>query len=120
MTTLTFTIPADTWLTHNGRLHWAVKAKRTKTLRALGHLKAREANLRDLGPTLVTAHIGYLTNGRVDPANCAVLKPLIDGMTDAGVWPDDDSTHVVGPMPLRGPKSPTPGAYTVTLTLTPA
>ena len=40
-------------------------------------------------------------------------------MTDAGVWPDDDSTHVIGSTFLRDPKSPTPGHYTVRLVLTP-
>lgn len=30
---------------------------------------------------------------------------LADGMVDAGVWPDDDSTHVLGPTYMRDPKT---------------
>ena len=38
-------------------------------------------------------------------------------MVDAGVWPDDDSTHVIGPTYLRGDKS-TWGAHAIRLVLT--
>jgi hypothetical protein len=39
-------------------------------------------------------------------------------MVDAGVWEDDDSTHVLGPTHLRDPKSDRPGHYKVRLVLT--
>lgn len=117
MTTLTFTIPPDLWLSANDRMHWAPKAKRTAALRQLGYVTARAEKVHGLGPTHVAAFIGYLRGGRADPANCGVVKPLIDGMTDAGVWPDDDSTHVIGPTYLRDPKT-TNGAYSVRLVLT--
>lgn len=120
MTELTFTIPADLWLSANQRMHWAPKSKRTKTLRELGWIVAMGKIDEPQGPTHVAAFIGYLRNGTADPANSApTIKALIDGMTDAGVWPDDDSTHVIGPTYLRDPKSPTPGHYTVRLVLTP-
>lgn len=122
MTTLTFTIPADLWLSANQRLHWAPKAKRTKALRSIGWGIALNGGeqIDHLGPTHVAAFIGYPRNGKADPANAApTIKALIDGMVDAGVWPDDDSTHVIGPTYLRDPKSSTPGAYTVRLVLTP-
>lgn len=123
MNELTFTIPKGLWLSANQRLHWAPEAKRIKALRHMGYWTSvanRSADLGPLGPTHVAAFIGYLTGGRADPANAApTIKALIDGMTDAGVWPDDDSTHVIGPTYLRDPKSPTPGAYTVRLVLTP-
>lgn len=115
---VTFTIPADLWLSHNQRLHWADKAKRTKALREMGWATARRDKVPAHDVTHVAAFIGYPRNGKADPANAAVVKPLIDGMTDAGVWPDDDSTHVIGPTYLRDPKSPTPGHYTVRLVLT--
>jgi hypothetical protein len=56
-----------------------------------------------LGTTHVAAFIGYPRNGKADPANAApTVKALIDGMVDAGVWPDDDSTYVIGPtVPAR-------------------
>lgn len=119
-TTLTFTIPPELWLSHNQRLHWAQKSRRTKELRSLGWAESVAAGLRhaNLGPCHVAAFIGYPRNGRADPANAAVVKPLIDGMVDAGVWPDDDSTYVIGPTYLRDPKTGT-GSYRVRLVLTP-
>lgn len=122
MSELIFTIPANLWLSANDRMHWAPKSKRTSALRTMGSLAAMNAGedgeLHDV--THVAAFIGYLHNGKADPANAApTIKALIDGMTDAGVWEDDDSTHVIGPTYLRGPKSPTPGHYTVRLVLTP-
>lgn len=120
MTTLTFTIPADWWLSANQRLHWAPKSERTRALRFLGRANANTQQIPTFDVTHVAAFIGYPRNGKADPANAApTVKALIDGMVDAGVWPDDDSTHVIGPTYLRDPKSPTPGHYTVRLVLTP-
>lgn len=117
MTTLTFTIPANLWLSHNQRLHWAEKSRRTKALRSLGFATARAEKVRDVGTCHVAAFIGYPRNGKADPANAAVIKPLIDGLVDAGVWPDDDHTHVIGPTYLRDPKTGD-GTYRVRLVLT--
>lgn len=116
-TTLTFTIPRAWWLTANGRYHWADKAKRTRNLRQLAATTAR--GLEPVGTVHVAAFVGYLTGGKADPSNAApTVKALVDGLTDAGIWPDDDHTHVIGPTYLRDPKSPTPGHYTVRLLLT--
>lgn len=120
MTELTFTIPADLWLSANQRLHWAPKSHRTKSLRSIGWAETCAAGMRhaNLGTTHVAAFIGYPRNGKADPANSApTIKALIDGMVDAGVWPDDDSTHVIGPTYLRDPKS-SDGTYRVRLVLT--
>jgi crossover junction endodeoxyribonuclease RusA len=117
-TELTFTIPPDLWLSANQRLHWAPKAKRTQALREMAYLHVQGV-VEPQDVTHVAAFIGYPRNGKADPANAApTVKALIDGMTDAGVWPDDDSTHVIGPTFLRDPKSPTPGHYAVRLVLT--
>ena len=118
MHTLTFNISPDLWLSANQRLHWAPAAKRTKALRFMAYAAARSELLTGLGTTHVAAFIGYPRNGKADPANAApTVKALIDGMVDAGVWPDDDSTHVIGPTYLRDPKSGN-GAYRVRLVLT--
>ena len=116
MTALDFTIPDALWLSANDRMHWAEKARRTKALRQIG---AWADDLpTGLGATHVAAFIGYPRNGKADPANAApTVKALIDGMVDAGVWPDDDSTHVLGPTYLRDPKT-TDGTYSVRLVLT--
>ncbi|WP_051485544.1 hypothetical protein [Nocardioides sp. J54] len=119
MTTLTFSIPADLWLSANQRLHWAPRAKRTKALRELGYFTAKARRAPRFDVAHVAAFIGYPRNGKADPANAApTIKALIDGITDAGVFPDDDSTHVIGPTYLRDPKPETPGCYSVRLVIT--
>lgn len=114
-----FNVPDDLWLSANQRLHWAPKAQRTKALRVLGRANARTLQVPPLGTSHVAAFIGYPRNGKADPANAApTVKALIDGLVDAGVWPDDDSTHVIGPTYLRGNKCD-PNTHTVRLVLTP-
>ncbi|GEB17188.1 hypothetical protein GUY44_12060 [Pimelobacter simplex] len=119
MTTLTFSIPNDLWLSANDRRHWADNAKRTRELRMLGRAGVVRAFPRGLGTTHVAAFIGYPRNSKADPSNAfPTVKALIDGLVDAGVWPDDDSTHVIGPTYLRGNKCD-PNTHTVRLVLTP-
>lgn len=120
MAELSFTVDKTIWLSANQRLHWADKARRVKMLREAGRVETLLRGVRDLGPTHVAAFIGYPRNGRADPSNAAdTVKALIDGATDAGAWPDDDHTHVIGPTFLRGPASGIPGMYRVRLVLTP-
>lgn len=90
-------VPRAMWLSSNQRLHWRSKHERTQGLKSLARYSARAVNLGRLGRTLVTAHIGYPPNvSRVDPENAhPTTKALIDGLTAAGVWPDDDARHVV-------------------------
>lgn len=120
-TTLTFTIPADLWLSANDRMHWAPKARATRGLRMLGLAGSHGlSGDESIGPCHVAAFIGYPRNGRADPANAApTVKALIDGLVDAGVWPDDDSTYVIGPTYLRDKASGQAGVHTVRLVLTP-
>ena len=63
-------------------------------------LEAMEA--RRPAPLFDRAHIlGVLhpsTNGRRDPANWyPSFKACVDGLVDAGLFADDDHTHVLGP-----------------------
>jgi crossover junction endodeoxyribonuclease RusA len=117
--TITFTIPANLWLSANDRRHWAENARRTKALRQLGHAQTKAANVRDLGTSHVAAFIGYPRGGKADPANASpTVKALIDGMVDAGAWPDDDHTHVIGPTYLRDKASGQKGVHTVRLVIT--
>lgn len=92
------------FLSMNDRRHPLAHARMVKSLRQMGYWHARGANLQDahLGRTRVDVHITRPRRGGIkDPANAhATLKPMIDGMVDAGVWTDDDHTHVVGPFPL--------------------
>ncbi|WP_370246924.1 hypothetical protein [Nocardioides sp.] len=115
-------IPKRLWFSMNDRLYWADRHRRTRALRELGGWHARAAGLGGalLGPTAVTARISYPTNTRADPTNASpVIKALVDGAVDVGVWIDDDDKHVVNQSFVRGPKTGTPGIYAVRLDLTP-
>ena len=115
-------VPNSAWLTSNGRYHWADKSRRTATLRKLARYTWHGLTLpEEIGwPVLITARIAYPKAGRVDPTNAMpTLKALIDGGTDAGIWPDDDHTHLVGPLPVRDPQKADPKTHRITFTITP-
>lgn len=122
--TLTFPIPRAWWFTSNSRLHWAERARRTKQLRELGGLVGNsEINRLHLARPVfhqcrVTVEVSYPTVTRADPANTApVIKALIDGLTDAGYWLDDDSHHVVEVAYRRDPVRCARGRHVVTITI---
>ena len=51
----------------------------------------------------VVAEVHKPRGGHYDPANLyPVFKACLDGFVDAGVFPDDDHLHVVGPDPRHG------------------
>lgn len=101
-------VPADEWLTSNGRYHWAQKARRTRALRVRAALAARAARI----PSMVRARITVHVHGRA--------RALIDGLVDAGVLPDDDAAHLDGPdMRLGDPDSAMPtGRHRLTVDIT--
>lgn len=116
---LTIDISDAEWMSANDRMHWAVKAKRTKALRAKTRLLARHLKPAR-GPVHVTAFIAYPRAGKADPGNASpTVKAILDGLTDAGYWPDDDHRHVIGPDYRRGPDTRTKGLHRVRLVLTP-
>jgi crossover junction endodeoxyribonuclease RusA len=97
------------WLNANQRLHWAKRRELTKQWREFGRVFARSNRLPATTELVqVTAWCRWPRRVRRDPGNWyPTAKAVLDGLTDAGVWPDDDSTHVVGPdmreWPHRGP-----------------
>src|SRR5699024_10335942 len=114
MGTLTLTIPDEYWLTSNQRLHWAVKAKRTKFIRTLAHVTAGNAfNGRTWQVAHVGVFVGYPTRAKVDPSNAApALKAALDGIVDAGVLPDDNHEHVPSVTYMREPGRSGKGTHT--------
>lgn len=49
-------------------------------------------------PTHCVAWLSFPTTRRRDSANFqGAIKPIIDGIVSAGLLPDDDITHLVGP-----------------------
>lgn len=88
----------------NDRLHFAVKMNLTKYLRDLSyHQVDNELHLKcpvfsETHPCNVVITIHPPTNRRMDPPNWyPTIKALIDGMTDAKLW-DDDNREVIRAM----------------------
>jgi hypothetical protein len=91
-------------LNANQRLHHRAKAPLTKDIREAARLMARQAKI----PHLERAHVFYVVHpvstARLrDPGNWAPsAKAAVDGMVDAGVLEDDNSTRLLGPDPRLG------------------
>lgn len=86
------------------RMHWAQVRRLARDVRAAANLAARAQQI----PLVDRAHIVYVIHPspqtrRRDPANWAEsAKAAVDGLVDAGVLADDDSTRVIGPNPRLG------------------
>lgn len=101
---LEFEFMREATLNSNDRFHYQVKAKRTKALRAQGRavgLKKQLDHLRDaktkfkpfskVRPCTVDILLYSPTRRKLDPPNFyPTVKALIDGLTDAGLWVDDN------------------------------
>ena len=116
---LTFTIPAPCEpLTANQRLHWAVKAKRTKAWRARAQVAVIQAGRPTLDRAHVTVTVHRTDRRSYDAGNWyPTAKACLDGIvTDGHVLPDDSNTYVVGPDLRRGDKR---DVFTLVVTLDP-
>lgn len=96
---LGFAAPAE-YLTLNQRLHWWERAARTEAWRTAAALHARNAARQDgIGTPLPSCDLRFVFsvkgNRRRDPHNwVATVKPIVDGLVDAGWWPDDTPDHL--------------------------
>ena len=88
--------PKALFISANDRLHWAEKAKRTKDIRTLAMLAARERDPAPI-PCLVDVTIHRPKGGTLrDAENSApTVKACLDGLRDAQVLAEDDRKHVV-------------------------
>jgi hypothetical protein len=98
-------LPAGMYLLNaNQNLHFRRKAEHVKVIRNAAATLARHSKL----PALQRAHVFYVVHPglkvtRRDPGNWAPsAKAAVDGLVDAGVLPDDDSTRLLGPDPRIG------------------
>lgn len=119
--TLIVDVPDNEWLTANGRRHWSDVARRTRALRTRAAFTARNQRITPVtGPVRVVATVAYSTQRRADPGNAApTVKALVDGLTDVGVWPDDNSEWLVGPDYRRDPNTCPAGWHRVVLFIDP-
>lgn len=120
--TLTIDISRRNWLTSNMRSHWAEKARRTKELRQTARLCGRRFAIKPpvftrREPCTVVVEISIPTPRRFDPMNASpTVKALLDGLTDAGWWDDDDSKTVKSVTYKLGKPTGVKGLYRVTVT----
>lgn len=92
-------------LSLNDRLHWRAKAARVQTIRNAAALAVRSH--QQANRIRVTLHYFPKDGRRRDADNLvATLKPLCDGIVDAGVVPDDDPAHMMKAMPVIGAPDP--------------
>lgn len=81
-------------LNANDRPHWSQKAKITAYLRQIAKVKGREGKtipFTKRRPCGLVVTIYAPTNRRMDPPNFyPTVKALVDGLTDAGIWSDDN------------------------------
>ena len=95
MTTATITFPQPAKrLSMNDRMHWAPKAKLTHEWRTAARYAAND--LGEFPPATVHVTFPVRDKRRRDPHNTApTVKAIVDGLVDAGVWPDDTDQYVV-------------------------
>lgn len=115
--TWTITIPAAVqFINLNQRMHWAQKAKLTRTWRAVAKLKARSAELpKGLTRVHIVAHVTKPTARQYDVHNLMpTLKACVDGLVDYGLIPDDTNAHLTGPDLRQGGKGEAGVIITIT------
>ena len=91
-------LAASDVLNLNDREHWRLKANKSKHIRQLAKQIARASRAPHLKRALLTVEIAFPDRKRRDPHNwMATVKPIVDGLVKAGVLPDDDAEHLLGP-----------------------
>ena len=96
--------PKTKLINANQNIHFRRKAELVKVIRNAAWTMARHSNI----PALQRAHVYFVIHPddvakRRDPGNWAPsAKAAVDGLVDAGVLPDDDSTRLLGPDPRIG------------------
>lgn len=109
MITFGIEIPDEIWLSSNGtQPHWAVEQRAIKALQLLGRNVINMNGSPRLERAHMTAYI-QVRGGRFDPPNAwPTIKPIVDGMIQAGLLPDDSDKYLIGPdfrrEPGRAPK----------------
>ena len=80
-------------LTLNQRLYWAEKGRIVRAWRTVAGWNAVQH--RGQPPSLVAVSLEVRGAMRRDPHNWfPTVKPIVDGLVDAGVWPDDTPQFV--------------------------
>ena len=85
----------------NDRLHWAARSRAAREWRTAAFYGAKRAGVSGLGYSSVSVELPVRDRRTRDPHNfVSTVKPLVDGLVDAGVWPDDSSEWVTVAEPV--------------------
>jgi crossover junction endodeoxyribonuclease RusA len=86
------------WLTANQRLHFHAKGRVVRQWRDATAWQCRGMGLSFPGGARIIAELRFLGVRKRDPNNWAdTAKAVVDGLVDAGLFPDDDPRYVIGP-----------------------
>lgn len=100
----TFDLPLTKPLSMNDRQHWRPKARLVGYVRRITLLLAQQHRIPPVDRIAVELHYAPRDQRRRDPLNLvATLKPVEDGLVDAGVVPDDTEQYVEPTMPVIDP-----------------
>lgn len=104
-------------LSLNDRLHWAAKARLSRTVRASVCLLAKTGSLPSYNVSVVvTLHYRQKVRRPIDADNLyATVKPCLDGLRDAGVLRDDTTAHVTPLIEVHEAIPGEPGALWLTI-----
>lgn len=124
MTTLTFNVPPQLWLTANR--HHVNRGHRARIVRDLHALAAGEALLDNVapiaGPVFASWTVRYPKGVRKDKGDASNAQPttkaLLDGLVGAGVLEDDGPQHIVAELYTRGPNLTVQSLHEIRLVLT--
>lgn len=122
---IVFDLHSSVWLSANQRVHHMAKARRVKALRQTARIRGlnliRKEGATQINKANITAVIHYAPHvTRADPHNAApTVKALIDGLVDAGLFPDDNHKHIPAITFTRGDEPARKRYHAVTLQITP-
>lgn len=98
--TYVFTVPDALWMTSNRQpSHWAPRSKNKAALRTMGFVMGRQHPRHSFKERVrLVVRVCQRGRQRLDPSNVEpTVKPILDGLVQAGVVVDDDWKHVDGP-----------------------
>lgn len=92
--TFTFRAPGP-YLSMNDRDHWRTRGSKVKAWRTIADLTARQIAYSTPAHADVWIQLDQWDSRHRDPMNYhATTKACVDGMVDAGCWPDDTPEYV--------------------------
>ena len=117
--TVSFTFDAPTKMINaNHRRHRMATAALTAAWRRAAEHAANHHRLAPVAafPVRVIVYVHAPTRRKYDAGNLhPTAKAIVDGLTDYGLWPDDDNDRVIGPDMRRGEHRKNRAGVTVTL-----